>query len=186
MVKIVCEGQSDKNKISEILDFLDIEYSDNNFIILGNKENLLNCDRVEYRTLKGLCKSGQVYKILFLTDADYIKDDKNHGYDNTKQRVQSLIDDLKLGSFTDCDYYILCDPNTKDGFLESLLLSTISDEIKKCFVELLKCKELEHKNNHKNILEEFYRISSPNRPYDFTHENFTPLKEKLENLFKER
>jgi len=182
VVKVICEGRTDKKKISEILEFLKINYSDDNFIIAGNKPNLLNKDLVEYRTLKQQINNDIVSKVLFLVDVDFERNDVTYGYENTKQRVNQLRQDLLLESIS--DYYLLCDPKTKEGFLESLLLSTISKEVKNCFEELIKCKELDNKYNHKNILEEFYRISKPDKPYDFSHKNFNELKQKLINLFK--
>jgi len=183
MLKIVCEGNTDKNKISEILEFLEIPYNDNHFIIAGNKQNLLNKDIVEYRVLKQEVESGIVFKILFLVDVDFVKDDITHGYENTQARVVQLRKDLDIVEIS--DYYLLCDLKTNEGYLESLLLSTVSDAVKKCFEELLECKELNDKHNHKNILEEFYRISKPDTPYDFNHPNFNELKKKLTDLFKE-
>jgi len=181
MVKIVCEGKTDKNKISEILEYLNIEYTNDNFIIAGNKQNLLDKNLVHYKTLKLKIENDTISKILFLIDVDYEKDDKTHGYKNTESRIIQLRKDLVLEEIS--DYYLLCNLDTKDGFLESLLLSTVSDDVKKCFDELLECKELNNKHNHKNILEEFYRISKPNSPYDFSHDNFYDLKQKLTELF---
>jgi len=181
MVKIVCEGKTDKNKISEILAFLEIPYNDDNFIVVGNKQNLLNNNIVEYRTLKSKINNDMVSNVLFLVDVDYKKDDTTHGYKNTQARIIKLIKDLILEEIS--DYCLLCDPKSKDGFLESLLLSTVPEDVKKCFDELLECKELTYKHNHKNILEEFYRISKPIKPYDFNHQNFDELKQKLQNLF---
>lgn len=184
MLKIVCEGKTDKNKISEILDFLQISYCDDNFIVTGNKQNLLNKKIVEYKVLKQEVQNDIVFKVLFLVDADFIKDDKTHGYENTQKRVVQLRKDLNIVEIS--DYYLLCDLDSKEGYLESLLLSTVSDEVKRCFDELLECKELKDKHNHKNILEEFYRISKPDTPYDFKHPNFNELKQKLKNLFEEQ
>lgn len=182
MVKIVCEGKTDKNKISEILEYLNIEYANDNFIIAGNKQNLLDKNLVQYKTLRLKIENDMISKILFLIDVDYEKDDITHGYKNTESKIIQLRKDLVLEEIS--DYYLLCNLDTKDGFLESLLLSTVSEDVKKCFDELLECKELNDKHNHKNILEEFYRISKPNSPYDFSHQNFDVLKQKLTELFK--
>jgi hypothetical protein len=181
MVKIVCEGKTDKKKIKEILEFLQIKYTDDNFIVAGNKPNLLNKDLVEYKILKQQIDNEIVQKILFLVDVDFEKNDKTYGYKNTEIRINKLRNDLEVEEIS--DYYLLCDPEIKEGYLESLLLSTISNEVKECFEQLIECKELNAKYTHKNILEEFYRISRPNSPYNFTHPNFKDLKQKLTNLF---
>lgn len=36
--------------------------------------------------------------------------------------------------------------------------------------------------NQKNIMEELHKLAKPEKPYDFSHENFNGLKEKLRNL----
>jgi hypothetical protein len=42
-----------------------------------------------------------------------------------------------------------CDPSSTDGYLESLLLSTVDENLKKCYGEFLDCIEFQEKNHHK-------------------------------------
>ncbi|MDQ1339546.1 MAG: hypothetical protein QG567_698 [Campylobacterota bacterium] len=183
MVKIICEGKSDKNLISNFMDFLGYEgcYSDDNFIIMGNKSNIFKIDDPKYKTLLELIKADKISKILFVVDADYEKDNNGYGgYDNTKREMLSLIQKLQIDSIS--DYFISCDPATQDGYLESLLLSTVDKNLKNCYDGFLDCIEFPDKNHHKYIMEQLHRITSPNKPYDFAHQNFDVFKMKLEGI----
>jgi len=182
MVKIICEGKTDKNKISELLIFLDILYSDDNFITMGNKSNIFKKDDAKYQTLLQLIQANKVENILFIIDADYQKDDDKYGgYNNTKDKIEKLLLDLNIKNIS--DYYITCNPSTKDGYLESLLLSTVDKNLKECYDEFLDCINFKEKNQHKYIMEQLHKITQPNKPYNFNHENFSELKEKLIQLF---
>jgi hypothetical protein len=183
MVKIICEGKTDKNKISELLTFLNISYSDDNFNVMGDKSNIFKEEDTRYKVLLGLIKSDKIEQVLFIVDADYQKD--NHiygGYDNTKKEIEKLFINLKIKNIS--DYYITCNPITKDGYLESLLLSTVDDNLKTCYDKFLDCIDFKEKNQHKYIMEQLHKITQPNKPYDFNHQNFNELKEKLKKLFQ--
>jgi hypothetical protein len=74
----------------------------------------------------------------------------------------------------------------KEGYLESLILSTLSEEQDDCINSFLeKCPEFRGKNSHKSIFNVIYKNAYPKAPYNFEHENFNELKTKLKNLFKE-
>ena len=185
MVKIVCEGKSDKNKIKEMLDFLEIDSSDDTFIIMGNKSTIFKENDDRYKTLLTLIQAQKVEKILFIVDADYKKDNSTYGgYNNTKSALEILIKNLNIKDIS--DFYISCNPFSKDGYLESLLLLTVDENLKKCYDEFLDCIEFEEKNNHKYIMEQLHKITSPKKPYDLTHNNFMEFRDKLSLLFKNR
>ena len=185
MVKIVCEGVTDKNKIKEFLLFLEILCNDDNFYVMGNKSNIFKKDCDEYRTLLQLYKADKIENLLFVVDADYEANDSVYGgYKNTKKEIEKLIKKLDISDVS--DFYISCDTTTKDGYLESLLLSTVDDNLKKCYDKFLDCIEFKEKSNHKYIMEQLHKITKPEKPYDFNHKNFKELKDKLKNLFKEK
>ncbi len=182
MVKIICEGKSDKNKIIELLSFLSIQYNDNNFIVMGNKSNIFNTNNDKYRTLLELIKIDKIGRILFVVDADYKKDNNKYGgYENTKKELNILIKNLDIESIS--TFFISCDPSSKDGYIESLLLSTVDTSLMKCYEEFLDCIEFKEKNSHKYIMEQLHKVTSPEKPYDFTNDNFKILIEKLNTLF---
>jgi len=183
MVKIICEGKTDKNFIKNFLEFLGIEISDDNFIVMGNKSNIFKIDNKEYKTLVALIKAEKIEKVLFIVDSDYQQDNaKFGGYENTQKEIEKLLDELRIREIS--DYFISCNPTTKEGYLESLILSTIDENLKKCYMEFLDCIEFKEKNHHKYIVTELHKLTKPNKPYNFNHKNFDILKEKLIKMFK--
>lgn len=183
MVKVICEGISDKNKIVELLLYLGIEHSEDNFIVMGNKSNIFKVDNDKYKTLQVLIKADKIEKIFFIIDADYKKDNNKYGgYDNTLYELKNLITNLKIESKS--DFFISCNPSTKDGYFETLLLSTVDDNLKKCYDEFLDCIEFKNKSHHKYIMEQLHKLTSPEKPYDFSSDNFKELKDKLIKIFQ--
>jgi hypothetical protein len=78
----------------------------------------------------------------------------------------------------------MCNPETQEGSLESLILSTIEDKnLRGCIIGFLKCSQLESKEDHKAILNQIYKVIYPNEPYNFDHPHFDELKTKLTSLF---
>jgi len=185
VVKIVCEGTTDKNKLKEALNFFGIEYKDDIFIVMKNKSNFFKLEleyNDKYATLQTLIQADKIDKILFVIDADYKQNDSVYGgYENSKIAIETTIAALQIKELS--DFYICCDPNTKDGYLESLLLSTVDENLKKCYSDFLDCIDIKEKSNHKNIMEQLHKITKPNRPYDFEHANFKELISKLKALF---
>ncbi len=183
MVKIICEGNSDKNKIGELLAFLGIEYSDDNFVVMGNKSNVFKSNHDNYRTLLRLILADKIENILFVVDADYQKDNSEYGgYENTQKKLDILIKKLNIEDMS--SLFISCNPISKDGYLESLLLSTVDDNLRNCYDDFLDCIEFKEKNHHKYIMEQLHKITKPNKPYDFNHDNFKILRDELISLFE--
>jgi tRNA nucleotidyltransferase (CCA-adding enzyme) len=187
-VAILHEGNSKKTTDNELLKLLieelnlDIEQVE--FFGFGTKSNFFKLDNAKYRRLKMQIEENEVSSILFVVDADYEANDiKYGGYQNTKEELEKIIEELDLEVYS--DKYITCDPNTQCGYLESLILSTIPKEQKECIETFLECSEFKSKENHKAILNQIYKTAYPNAPFDFSHENFDELKQKLKNLFKE-
>lgn len=149
---------------------------------MGNKSNIFKQDNDKYRTLLEFIKADKIEKVLYVVDADYLNDNEQYGgYENTKNKIKDLLVNLNIEKI--CNYYISCEPSTRDGYLESLLLSTVNGNLKNCYDEFLNCIEFKEKKQHKYIMEQLHKITKPNKPYDFNHKNFNELKEKLTNLF---
>jgi hypothetical protein len=170
MVRIVCEGKSDKTFLALFLNHLKIPFTDSNFIPMGSKTYLLN--QANYETLTKQVKAGKISKLLFILDAD--KD-----FETTKADVEKLQEDLNIIDIS--DYLIMCNSETKKGCLESLILDSLPDEHKKCINSFLKCSGSE--KNDKYIVKSMYKQYYPSKGYNFEHENFKPLKDKLIQLF---
>jgi hypothetical protein len=187
-VAILHEGNAKKTNDNELLKLLiedlgyDIEKVE--FFGFGAKSNFFKSENTKYERLKLQIEEESISKILFVIDADYEANDKTcGGFENTKSELSKIIADLSLSEIS--DVYVTCDPNTKDGYLESLILSSIPKEQKECIETFLKCSEFKSKTHDKSILNEIYKKAYPHAPYDFSHPNFDELKQKLQNLFNE-
>ena len=177
---IVCEGKTDRDFFLEIIKHLQKDPTQCSFYICGGKSNVLNSQHAKYKELKEDLET--IANVLFVVDADCEKSDaKNNGFDNTQKALNELIKSLKLTN-VETKTYIMCDPHTKTGTLESLILSTIEVPRRECIENFLACSNFASKDNHKAVINEIYRIAYPNAPYDFSHPHFDELKSKLNDL----
>jgi hypothetical protein len=186
-VAILHEGNAKKTNDNELLKLLiqELELDSNRVIFfgMGVKSNFFKSKHPSYKNLKNSIENEEINKLLFVVDADYERNDKKYGgYKNTENALKDIIDELRFNDYS--DIYIVCNPKTKEGYLESLILSTIPDKHKNCIQDFLSCSEFKSKENHKSILNQIYKIAYPNKPYDFLHENFDNLKQQLRNLFE--
>ncbi|MDO8454298.1 MAG: hypothetical protein Q7S59_06990 [Sulfurimonas sp.] len=187
-VAILHEGNSKKTNDNELLKLLienlghDIDKVE--FFGFGTKSNFFKIEDTKYAELKLQIEEELISKILFVVDADYEANDSvSGGFENTKNELNNVLIKLSLSDIA--DIYVTCNPQTKDGYLESLILSTIPIKQKKCIETFLDCSEFKSKENHKSVLNEIYKKAYPNAPYDFSHPNFDELKQKLNNLFNQ-
>jgi len=184
MVRVICEGKSDIKNLKALLSFLNISFSDETFIYTNGKSFLLDKSISLYKTLLGHIEDGFVDKILFVVDVDdYDNDQALCGIENTINKIKQLQKDLRVENIS--EYYLACDPNTQKGYFESLLLSTVDDDVKKCYEDFRVCSQLNSKAVDKNILTELHNLTKPDKPYDFNHPHFDEFKTKLQNLFEE-
>lgn len=173
LIKLLIEDL--KNKCSEInTDMLD-------YHPMGTKSNFFKKEKYPPLLIQSV-ELGIVKKILFIIDADNnVDNEKYGGYENTYSELNAMI--AELGFQAVSSIYIMCDPITKMGYLESFILSTIPEQQKNCIERFLECSQFKSKENHKAILNQIYNMAYPNAPYDFKHPHFEVLKEKLRNLF---
>jgi hypothetical protein len=186
MLAILHEGNANKsadnNLIKLLVKGLNLNEKNVKFFGMGTKSNFFKPNSSAYKELLSEIKDETISKILFVIDADYEKNDSKYGgYKNTKIRLEKVINRLKIKNCS--DLYITCDPNTKNGYLESLILSSIPKEQKECIETFLDCSEFKSKENDKAILNQIYKSAYPKAPFDFSHKNFNELKQKLQNLF---
>jgi len=177
---ILHEGKDDKKYIKKICKELNIEINDENFYEMGDKSSFFKEDNINYNLLRN---NPRISKILFVLDADYEKNDSKYGgYDNCEKEIKKVRRNLKL--FDISDHCITCNPNTKDGYFETLFFSCVPDNLKKCYDEFMKCSGFKEKENYKTMMTKLHELASPNKPYDFDHPNFKDIKDKLIDLFK--
>ena len=180
-VAILHEGKADEELLNLLLKDLNLDIDNIEFFRFGSKSNFFKLDNPKYKRLKLQIEEEAIGKVLFVVDADYESNDKVYGgFSNTKDRLDEVIKKLDMENMADS--YITCDPQTKDGYLESLILSSISQNQKECIETFLDCSEFKSKDNHKSILNEIYKIAYPTAPYDFSHGNFDELKQKLKHV----
>lgn len=174
----------DNELIKMLIQHLAFDEKRVDFYGMGSKSNFfdLSESNEKYSYLKQSVKNAHTEKILFILDADSDKNDvKYGGYDNTLTAINAVIQQLAIENLS--QIYIMCHPEIKKGYLESLILATIPDEHKRCIEDFLKCSHFESKENHKAILHSIYKIAYPQAPYHFAHPYFDDLKQKLTWLF---
>ncbi|MAD42982.1 MAG: hypothetical protein CL623_11420 [Arcobacter sp.] len=183
MVVILHEGKDDKKYIKRLFEHLDIKnYSDENFHKMNDKPNFFKKDYTTYRILKQKIENDEVTKVLFLLDADYIKNDCTYGKTNTIKNIKKLISELDFEF--NYEIFIVCEPNKDEGYFETLFLSSVSDDLKNCYQSFMKCTGFTGKEQTKTIMMKLHELASPQTPYSFEHENFKDIKEFLTNNFK--
>ena len=187
-IAIVCEGKADKDFFDSLIEHLIENKSINlyektvSFYILGGKSSLFKVENKNYQELQSEVLMERIEKILFVVDADDVINDAIYGgYENTEKALNELISQLDFQNISST--YIMCDPITKTGYLESFILSTIPEQQRHCIERFLDCSQFKSKENHKAILNQIYNIAYPNAPYNFAHSHFDKLKEKLCLLF---
>ncbi len=179
-VAIICEGTSDRDFLKAFMAHHKIEATPNFYIFKG-KSFILDATHGKYEELKSVVDA-EPHKLLFVVDADDAKNDVQYGgFQNTQQALNQVIAERKFEEVSST--YIMCDPTTHVGYLESLILSTISEHQKNCIQSFLDCSEFKSKENHKAIFNSIYNTAYPGAPYDFSHSNFDELKNKLLSLF---
>ncbi|MDD2814717.1 MAG: hypothetical protein PHP00_03125 [Thiotrichaceae bacterium] len=175
----------DNDLIYQLMEHLHLNVELVDFYGMSCKSNFFNPDYRTYSApglLKQLVEDGHTKKILFVVDADHSDNDKIFGsYENTQRELNNIIEILGFSEISHT--YIMCDPETKIGYLESFILATIPNPQRQCIERFLDCSEFPSKENHKAILHNIYKLAYPAAPYDFEHAYFDELKDKLRSLF---
>jgi len=91
---IICEDKTDK----EFLKHLKIDgLNDNNFFILTNKSDFFKVDNKRYKELLIKIETEKCDKVLFVVDADDVKNDVQYGgYNNTKTKLTNALNALSI------------------------------------------------------------------------------------------
>ena len=186
MVKslILCEGGDDEAFLNIFLKSLNIDKRKVDIKKLSSKSNFFKLKIYQDENILAKIDS-QYNKILFIFDSDYIESGQtNNGFDKSRISIEQMIIEIKesVGFDFYTDYYIVCDPLTRDGNLEHLILSTLDKDPKKCMKDLLDCIKPYHTDSNKKILITGYKTIFKEPLYNFSHQNFKLLKQKLQNL----
>ena len=188
MVKhaIFHEGHANKSAdislIKELIKHLNLDFQKIHSYGMGSKSNFFEKEDKNYQDFKQLLDTDQIDKALLIIDADNERDNNTYGgFENTKRELLVILEHLDIKKV--CNIYISCDPNTKEGYLESLILASIPEAHKECIETFFACSQFESRDNAKAILNQIYKQAYPAAPYNFSHSNFNELKHKLEALF---
>lgn len=183
MVAILHEGKDDKKYIKRILEHLNLKYSDENFHEMNNKSNFFKEDYFVYKLLKQKIENEEVEKLLFVLDADNPNDNKVYGgKENTLKELESTIS--KLDFTFNYEIFVVCEPKSNEGYFETLLLSSVDEKIKDCYINFMKCTGFKGKEQTKTIMTELHEFSSPKKPYSFEHTNFKEIKDFFTDNYK--
>lgn len=183
-VAILCEGKSDKNFFASLINHLGLDKNLVSFYIFGGKSKFFELANTNYQDLKLEIDSGQIEKVLFVVDADNATTDSVYGgFENTQKQLDVVIKQLKIENISHT--YVMCDPTTKIGYLESFILTTIPEAQRSCINNFLACSQFQSKENHKAILNQIYNLAYPEAPYNFEHQYFESLKMRITDLFKQ-
>lgn len=175
---IICEGKTDQAFLETLLKHCEILSEQIDFYVMGNKSSFFKPENKKYRELLPKIQADQVERVLFVIDADCFENDQKYGgIENTQRELNLIIQQHNIASIS--KVFINGDPRTKTGYLESLILATIPAEQRACIKNFLDCSQFKSKENHKTIVNQIYNIAYPNAPYNFEHQYFNALKNKL-------
>lgn len=186
-VAILHEGKTkdslDSGTVEKLLEIQGIPEDRVLFFGLKSKSNFFKPDYEVYRRLLPQIETGQIDKVLFVVDADSAAADAKYGgYENSVAELVSIADQLNVTGIS--EFHIFCNPDTREGNIESLLLSTLDPEKQACINHFLECSNFKDKEKSKAILHQICKVAYPEPPYDYQHANFDDLKQKLAGLFE--
>ena len=185
MVKslFLCEGGDDIGFLNLFIKYLGLK----NIVIkkLDNKSNFFKIEIYREKKIIDMFNTRQYNKLLLIFDSDFQKDNaQTGGFENSKREIKSMIGQLKkeIKYSCDIDYCILCNPVSKNGNLEHLIISTLSQDKQKCVNDLLECIKPYKNNGDKKIVLSSYKTIFDEPNYNFRDTNFELLGYKLEQL----
>ncbi len=185
-IAVLHEGTLDRKVIEKLIEHLNLDAKLVAFYPMGVKNNFFKQDSPAYIALSQPIENEEISKVFFILDAD--KYDKNQGgLVKTQEKLQAMIKSLDWEQIS--SFYITHDPRTEhqEGFIESLLLSTIPDDKMKCMNRFLECSGFIAKDGDKSTYERIYKsLAHPLSPYEYCkHSHFEELRTKLRDLFSE-
>jgi len=187
MYAILHEGKSiDKGFFKLLLKHLNLDISLVSFYGMGSKSNFFKIDNKQYKDILLEVELERISKLLFIVDSDYVGNKKYDGYEDTLKEIKHIQEELNIEELSDIFVAYDMRLDKKEGYLESLILSTLSSEQTKCIESFLNCSDFKSKFHDKSIFNIIYKNAYPSSDYNFEHPNFNKLKQKLKNLFKEQ
>lgn len=181
-VAILHEGSADKILLRDLLKVQGLDEDRVSFYCMGSKSNFFKPDHSDYSELIPSIDADQINKVLFTVDADFQKNDQSYGgYENSIAGLRKVASDFGIEGIS--QFYAFCDPDTQEGTVEALLLSTLREDMRACIDHFLDCSNFKNHENSKALFNLVYKTAYPKAPYNLDHPHFDDLKQKLTNLF---
>ncbi|MDQ6961752.1 MAG: hypothetical protein Q9M28_04375 [Mariprofundaceae bacterium] len=180
MVKslILCEGPNDIKFFALLCKYLECD-KQVHIKKMDGKSNFFKTEK--YDTTKQQVDTDQYHKVLLVVDADFVEYDANYGgFENSTTQLNGMIQ--SLGFNDKASIHIMCDPETKEGNLEHLILSTIDSKEKGCIESFLNCINPMNTCSNKKIVLSSYETIFKEEPYSFDHQNFDDIKSKITQM----
>ena len=178
MVAILFEGKTDVAFFDTLVSHYQLDKDQIIYKNFEGKDNIFNISHEHYNTLEKSIEQERITKLLIIVDADNPKDPSPcRGYAQTQTKLNELKDNLDFN--IPVDFYIMCD-NNQQGYLESFLLSVLDNTQRQCIDDFKTC--FQYELSDKWVYNSFYKHHK--HPFDFSHENFNALKQKLQTLFE--
>jgi len=178
---ILCEGGNDIGFLKKFCQYLGFNMKKIDIQKVSGKSNFFK--EKNYITIRQKVDRGLYYKVLFVVDADYLKNDSTYGgFKNSTNEIKKIIKTLNIQNKS--KIFIACDPLTKEGNLEHLVLSTLGEEEKDCILKLLDCVLTMDVHSDKKIVLSSYEAIFKESPYNLPHNNFDELRELLLWVYK--
>ena len=178
MVEIIVEGKTDAEFLNDFINSnFNIAREKFDIKVFDGKDNIFKLNHKYYDEIEEMLHI--IDSIIIFADADDPNDTSPiRGFEETEKKLKELIENLDFN--IPIDYYIFCDER-KEGYLESFLLSVLDDNQKECIQSFKECYKYDLTD--KWVYNSFYK--QKNYPFDYSNPNFSQLKIKLQNLFKE-
>ena len=151
------------------------------FYGLGSKDNFSDYGCSQYSDFPQMIGADQFTGVLFVVDADCESDNGAHGgFASSLEYLQRIAAHFGINEIS--KFHIFCDPDTQEGNVESLLLSTLDEEKKTCIRNFVECSDFVGGEDPKIVLRAVYEMAYQGVPFNFEHEHFDELKRKLREL----
>ena len=173
---ILCEGGNDIGFLRKFCQYLELDMKKIDIQKVSGKSNFFK--EISYSTIRQKINGGLYSKVLFVVDSDYITNDGMYGgFENSTNELLKMIKKLNIEDKS--KVFIACDPVTREGNLEHLVLSTLGKEERDCILKLLKCVLEMNVHSDKKIVLSSYEAIFKESPYNLPHENFNLLRDSL-------
>ena len=178
---ILCEGGNDLGFLKKICQYLELDMEKIDIQKVSGKSNFYK--EITYSTISQKINKGLYSKVLFIIDSDYVANDEIYGgFENSTKELLKIIKILDIEDKS--KIFIACEPLSKEGNLEHLVLSTLEDKERDCILELLNCVLKMDVHSDKKIVLSSYEAIFKESPYNLPHKNFDELKDVLSWVYQ--